>query len=136
MHAGDVTPEDAYAALGADPDAVLVDVRTQAEWVFVGTPDLSTLGKRPLLLEWQRPDGSVNRGFVDDLRRAGVGEDDAVYFICRSGARSAAAAQAATAAGFDAAYNVAHGFEGPPDATRHRGTVAGWKVSGLPWTQS
>lgn len=136
MHAGDVTPEDAYAALAADPEAVLVDVRTQAEWVFVGTPDLSPLGKRPLLLEWQRPDGSVNRGFVDDLRRAGVDEDDPVYFICRSGARSAAAAQAATAAGFDRAYNVAHGFEGPPDAARHRGTVAGWKVSGLPWTQS
>jgi rhodanese-related sulfurtransferase len=136
MHAGDVTPSEAYDALANDPDAVLVDVRTRAEWTYVGAPDLSSIGKRVVLLEWQGPDGTVHGGFVDALRDGGIPEEAAVYFICRSGARSASAAAAATAAGYRSAYNVAHGFEGPPDAFRHRGSVAGWKADGLPWQQS
>jgi rhodanese-related sulfurtransferase len=134
-YAGDVQPTEAYAALAADEDAVLVDVRTTAEWTYVGVPDLSPLGKRVVCLEWQRyPDGSVNERFVEDLRDAGVREGAAVYFLCRSGVRSAAAARAATAAGLGPAYNVADGFEGPHDVHGRR-TVGGWKNDGLPWRQ-
>ncbi len=134
-YAGDVTPKDAYAALAADERAVLVDVRTVAEWNYVGVPDLSALGRGVVGIEWQRfPDGSVNDAFVDDLRQAGVGEGTPVYFLCRSGVRSRAAAEAATAAGLGPAYNVSDGFEGPHDEEGHR-AVAGWKNDGLPWRQ-
>jgi len=133
-YAGDVTPTEAYAAVTASEDAVLVDVRTRAEWAYVGVPLLDD-GSLPVLVEWQRyPDGTVNDGFVDDLRAAGVGEGTSIYFVCRSGVRSIAAAEAATAAGLGPAYNVLEGFEGPHDAQGHR-TVSGWKVAGLPWKQ-
>ncbi len=61
--------------------------------------------------------------------------DDHIYFICRSGVRSLAAAEAARDAGFPHVYNVADGFEGPIDANGHRGQAAGWKADGLPWIQ-
>ena len=134
-YAGDVPPQEAYAALESDPTAVLVDVRTSAEWSYVGLPDLTGLGKQVLPVEWQRfPDGSVNERFLDQLRDAGVTEGAPIYFLCRSGVRSAAAAAAATRAGLGPAYNVADGFEGPLDGQGHR-SVAGWKVAGLPWRQ-
>lgn len=134
-YAGDVTPQAAYAALSGDQDALLVDVRTSAEWSYVGLPDLSAIGKQVLCLEWQRfPDGTVNERFVDDLRAAGVADGAPVYFLCRSGVRSKAAAEAATAAGLGPAYNVTDGFEGPHDAQGHR-VVAGWKNDDLPWRQ-
>ena len=89
-YAGDVAPEQAFAALKADPDAVLVDVRTRAEWTYVGLPDLAALGRRAVLVEWQRfPDGSVNDRFVAELREAGVAPGVPVYVLCRSGVRSA-----------------------------------------------
>ncbi|HEY8822638.1 MAG TPA: rhodanese-like domain-containing protein [Dermatophilaceae bacterium] len=134
-YAGNVAPLEAYVALQADADAVLVDVRTSAEWSYVGLPDLSTIGKRVIPLEWQRfPDGALNTSFVEQLREAGVAEGAPIYFLCRSGVRSAAAAGVATAAGLGPAYNVSDGFEGPLDHDGHR-TVAGWKVAGLPWRQ-
>jgi len=136
MHAGDVTPDDTWGVLTHDPAAVLVDVRTRAEWMFVGVPDLGTTGKPPVFIEWQHADGSTNPRFVEDLVASGVDPTAPVYFICRSGARSAAAASAATSAGFERAHNVADGFEGPPDGSRRRGTLAGWKARGLPWVQS
>lgn len=135
-YAGDVSPQDAWRMLAEDPGAVLVDVRTRPEWMFVGIPDLSPLGKRPTLASWQVfPAMEVDAGFVDGLAKAGVAKDHPVLFICRSGGRSRSAAIAATKAGFARAYNVADGFEGPPDAERHRGRVGGWKAAGLPWVQ-
>jgi len=134
-YAGDVDSTDAYVTLQAENDAVLVDVRTRAEWSYVGLPDLSQIGRRVIFLEWQRfPDASVNEDFVEQLREAGVAEGAPVYFLCRSGARSAAAAKAVTAAGLGPAYNVADGFEGPLGDDGHR-DVAGWKAAGLPWRQ-
>jgi rhodanese-related sulfurtransferase len=137
-YAGDVSPQEAYAAVtgseGADR-AVLVDVRTKAEWAYVGVPRMPE-GCEPLrTIEWQSfPDGTPNAHFLDELRAAGVTEGTAVYFLCRSGVRSVAAANAATAAGLGPAYNVLEGFEGPHDAAGHR-LVGGWKNSGLPWVQ-
>ena len=136
MTVQDVRPAEAWDALRNDPAAVLVDVRTDAEWTFVGLPDLSTAGKQPALIPWQvYPSMGVNGAFTDHLRKAGATPLNRIYFLCRSGARSLAAAQAAQAAGFPNSYNVADGFEGPPDAEGHRGTVAGWKAEGLPWRQ-
>jgi rhodanese-related sulfurtransferase len=136
MPVEDISPQDSYAALGSDPDTMLVDVRTDAEWNFVGIPDLSATGKQPVLIPWQLyPSMQVNGAFVEHLRRAGATPLSKLHFLCRSGARSLAAAQAAQAAGFPHALNVADGFEGPTDAEGHRGTMAGWKASGLPWRQ-
>jgi rhodanese-related sulfurtransferase len=77
----------------------------------------------------------VNPDFAGQVAAAGVERDAALLIICRSGIRSKAAAIALTAAGFGPCYNVATGFEGDPDPTKHRGTVNGWKVDGLPWVQ-
>jgi len=135
-YSGDLSPTEAWEKLQNDPDTVLVDVRTKPEWAFVGVPDLSPVGKETVLLEGQAyPDMQVNQAFVDELEAAGVTPDKTVMFLCRSGARSKAAAIAATARGFKTAYNVAGGFEGDPDEQRHRGNKNGWKHDGLPWVQ-
>jgi rhodanese-related sulfurtransferase len=136
-YAGDLSPTDAYRTLADDAGAVLVDVRTRAEWSYVGVPDLAAIGREVVRIEWVGfPDGAPNAAFLDELDRAGVGRDAHVLFLCRSGVRSVAAAEAATASGWQRAYNVAEGFEGPLDAAGHRGAQAGWKASGLPWRQS
>jgi rhodanese-related sulfurtransferase len=136
-YAGDLSPDQAYELLQSRPDAVLVDVRTSAEWSYVGTPDLSELGRQVVLAEWVTfPDGARNPRFLDDVAAAAENQDSPLVFLCRSGVRSIAAAEAATAAGYNAAYNVTEGFEGPADAAGHRGTAGGWKSRGLPWRQS
>ncbi|MDQ4061880.1 MAG: rhodanese-like domain-containing protein [Pseudomonadota bacterium] len=139
-YAGDVDAGQAWEGLKA-PDAHLVDVRTRAEWTFVGVPDLSPLGKEPLFIEWQSyPSMAVAGDFVErlaaHLAAEGVPRDAPLYFICRSGGRSQAAAMAMAQAGFGRCYNVADGFEGRLDPARHRGSVEGWKAAGLPWIQS
>ncbi len=132
----DVSPRATWQELAQDPDAMLVDCRTDAEWNFVGIPDVSELGKQVVLIPWQvYPSMQLNGAFAEHLHRAGATPTTKLYFICRSGARSLAAGQAAQAAGFPQAFNVADGFEGPVDAEGHRGTVAGWKADGLPWRQ-
>jgi rhodanese-related sulfurtransferase len=134
-YAGDLSPTDAFRRV-ADGDAVLVDVRTAAEWSYVGAPDLSGIGRELVRIEWVSfPDGARNAAFLEQLEAEGVGQDTHVLFLCRSGVRSVAAAEAATAAGWANAYNITDGFEGPTDAAGHRGTSAGWKAAGLPWRQ-
>jgi rhodanese-related sulfurtransferase len=135
--AGDLSPEEAYALLRDDPDAVLVDIRTRAEWYYVGLPDLSGLGKEVVGVEWVTyPDFVPNPHFLTDLEETDVPEDVPVVFLGRMGSRSVAAADAAAAAGYVKAYSVNDGFEGPLDAHSHRGGRAGWKSAGLPWLQS
>jgi rhodanese-related sulfurtransferase len=135
-YAGDVTPERAWDVLAAEPTAVLVDVRTQPEWSYVGLPMLDQLGKKPLCVSWQvYPAMAVNEGFAEALAAAGVGPEQTVLLLCRSGVRSKAAAELLTAKGYARAYNIAGGFEGNHNADKHRGTVSGWKVAGLPWQQ-
>ena len=136
-YAGDITPEHAWELLRVNPDAVLVDVRTDAEWKYVGVPDTTSLGRKTVLIEWvSYPTGSRNDNFVDQLKEAGIagGESAPVIFLCRSGQRSIGAAEAATAAGIGPSYNVLDGFEGGLDADGHRGAV-GWRALGLPWRQ-
>jgi rhodanese-related sulfurtransferase len=131
-----VAPTLTWEALRTEANAQLVDVRTDAEWNFVGVPDLSSADKQTVLIPWQvYPSMQRNDAFVDHLKQAGLTANSHIYFICRSGARSMAAAEAARAAGFPHVYNVADGFEGPPDADGHRGGTAGWKADMLPWRQ-
>ncbi len=132
----DLTPRQVWEALMSNPDAVLCDVRTNAEWTFVGVPDLSQTGKQPVLVQWQvYPTMQPNPKFLEALTQAHLTHDHHIYFLCRSGARSMASAQAAKAAGFKHVYNIKDGFEGPPDPRGHRGLVGGWKHEGLPWKQ-
>ena len=130
---------EAWGRLSHDPKAQLVDVRTKAEWNFVGVPDLSPIGRAAILIEWQTyPQGSSPGDFAercaDALRTAGAEADTDVYFLCRSGARSLSAARAVSASGFNKCHNIAEGFEGALDDHRHRG-AEGWKAAGLPWYQ-
>ena len=131
-----VPPRRVWEALRKDPRAQLVDVRTDAEWTFVGLPDLSSAAKQVVPIQWQVfPTMQPNAEFAEQLKAAGFTAEHHIYFICRSGQRSLAAARAAQAAGFPHVYNVAEGFEGGVDAAGHRGAVSGWKADGLPWRQ-
>jgi rhodanese-related sulfurtransferase len=131
-----VPPSRAWEALKTNPQAQLVDVRTDVEWNFIGVPDLAPAGKQAVLLPWQTyPAMQRNPAFEEQLRKAGFTPEHHIYFLCRSGARSQAAAEAARAAGFPHVYNVADGFEGPVDPAGHRGETAGWKAEKLPWRQ-
>lgn len=136
-YAGDITPEEAWKLLTGTTNAVLVDCRTDAEWRFVGVPDLSSLQREVVFIEWNRTDGTHNDAFVDELRREIGDSEEAgpVVFLCRSGNRSIGAAEAATEAGIAPSYNVLDGFEGNLDEQGHRGGT-GWKAVGLPWKQS
>jgi rhodanese-related sulfurtransferase len=137
---GNVPVRAVWQRLSDSPDAILIDVRTRAEWTYVGVPDLSSIGKRLLLVEWQLfPDGRPNQDFVSELAgqlaQMGAGEQTELYFICRSGVRSLSAARAMAQAGYERCFNAAEGFEGPLDEHRHRGGRSGWKAEGLPWLQ-
>ncbi len=135
-YAGDLTPEQAWKLLTENPEAVLVDVRTDAEWRFVGVPDLADLGREVVYIEWNNFDGKQNENFVTELlEHVPAGGDRPVVFLCRSGNRSISAAEAATEAGVAPSYNVLDGFEGQLDDNRHRGG-RGWRAIGLPWTQT
>jgi rhodanese-related sulfurtransferase len=129
-YAGALLPAEAHALLQQLPASKLVDVRTQAEWEYVGRiPDT-------VLIEWNTyPNGQRNPDFLNELQ-AQIAKDDApVMFLCRSGARSHQAAQAAAQAGYANSYNILEGFEGNKDANGHRNTVGGWRFAGLPWIQ-
>jgi rhodanese-related sulfurtransferase len=135
-YAGDLSPQQAYGLLSENPQTQLVDVRTAAEWGYVGCPDLSSLGKQAILIEWQQfPSGEPNPHFVEQVEKLGISKDSPIVLLCRSGQRSRFAAAALTQAGYQACYNILEGFEGDKDSDGHRGTVAGWKVAGLPWQQ-
>lgn len=138
-YAGDLDPDETMHRLESEPSAQLIDVRTRGEWQMVGVPDLARAGKTPIFLEWQvAPAMQVAPDFLDklaaELKARGIGRDAPLFFMCRSGARSAAAAAAATAAGFAHAYNVSEGFEGKAGASDRLGRPAGWKNK-LPWTK-
>jgi rhodanese-related sulfurtransferase len=140
-YAGDIAPKEAFELLKSDPKAQLVDVRSAAEWTFVGVPDLTSLQRKPVLVEWQVFPGmgrnaEFDQAVAERLTAAGATASTPIAFLCRSGARSQAAAIAMTAKGFTKCFNVAGGFEGDVDAERHRGGTNGWKAEGLPWVQS
>lgn len=127
---GAVTSLEAHTLLTGNPKARLIDVRTRAEWDYVGRVPGSTL------IEWNTyPAGTRNPAFLDELRSAAEDLDAPLLFFCRSGQRSDGAARVAAAAGYTMAFNVVDGFEGPKDSEGHRSTIAGWRKAGLPWVQ-
>jgi len=139
----ELTPDDAYRDLLDQPGSVLIDVRTRAEWAFVGMPDAASMGREVWGVEWAVfPSMAPNPDFLAQLSERMGGKLPArMFFICRSGARSMAAARATAAAlarqGIAAhCTNVAEGFEGDLDGEGHRGRVNGWKRRGLPWRQN
>ena len=135
-YAGDVTPKEAWEMLESESDAILIDVRTPVEWSYVGRPVLDSIRKETKLVPWQvAPGAGVNPQFLHDVLALGTGTDAPLLLLCRSGVRSVHAAEALTGAGFSRCYNVADGFEGGHDSEGHRGRLAGWKASGLPWVQ-
>lgn len=136
------TPTEAWDALSRTA-SLLVDVRTRPEWNFVGLPDLSGTASRLVMWQWRRfPDMSISDTFAADLAsEAGDLPDAPMFFICRSGSRSMDAAKAMAAwlgstGKSGNCVNVQGGFEGDLDNDRRRGTINGWKVSGLPWQQN
>ncbi|MCI4663739.1 MAG: rhodanese-like domain-containing protein [Neomegalonema sp.] len=150
--AGEAAPQEVWVALSSDPHAMLLDVRTDAEWAFVGAPDLSRLSKDVWLLPWRVfPGMARNEGFVEALGEK-IAESGAttIFVICRSGARSLEAANLAaetletkSASALEeergqatvSFVNVKEGFEGDLNEERHRGQKNGWKARGLPWVQ-
>jgi len=133
---GDLTAAEAWRFLEEDPDALLIDVRTVAEWVYVGLPDLSRLGRTAICVQWNLfPQMQANPDFIAHVEADGVTRDRPLLLICRSGLRSRDAAVALTGAGFGPCYNVSDGFEGDLDGDKRRGVKNGWKVAGLPWVQ-
>ncbi len=118
-----ISAPEAFAALRTNPDAVLCDVRTLNEWRAIGVPDLSDLGKSPVFLEWVRGPGQPpNPDFLAVLAASCTDKSTPIYFLCRSGVRSAAAALAAEQAGWKQTFNILAGFEAP----------GGWRASLLP----
>jgi len=127
---GALRPAEAHSLLQDRPDAVLIDVRSRAEWDFVGRVPGA------VEIEWKSyPGMRPNEQFVRELEER-VPKDAIAMFICRSGARSHDTAAVAKRAGFRATFNVLEGFEGDRDAEGHRNTVGGWRAAGLPWIQS
>lgn len=127
-YAGALTPAEAHQLMQAG--AKLVDVRTKAELQYVGRVPGA------VAVEWQTyPASQPNPDFLAELA-AVTKKDEPVMFLCRSGARSHAAAEAAQRAGWRETYNILEGFEGDKDSQQHRNTVGGWRKAGLPWVQT
>jgi len=124
-------PKEAYEFLKTRPDALLIDVRSEIEFLFVGHP----VGA--LHVSWNDgPDWDINPHFVGEVKKfAGHVSERPVVLICRSGNRSAVAGDALIQAGFKNVYNIEHGFEGDLDEKHHRNSANGWRADGLPWEQ-
>lgn len=139
-YGGDVSPRECWTKLQSGSGTVIIDVRTRAEWAYVGLPSLDQ-GMVPIVgQEWQVfPEMTVDPDFAATLKRTldeiGATTDTELCFLCRSGVRSLAAARAMTALGYSKTFNIVGGFEGDPDEYGHRGNRNGWKADGLPWRQ-
>ena len=134
---GMVNSKQAWEALTENSQSVFIDVRTKAEWAFVGIPVLSKINKNPLFIEWREfPDMNVNEDFVNKVKSVVTDLKTPIYFICKGGGRSNEAAHAIAAEGYENCFNIVDGFEGEPNNDRHRGTISGWKASNLPWEQN
>jgi rhodanese-related sulfurtransferase len=129
-YAGALLPKEAFEVVRSNRAATLVDVRTQAEWDYVGRV------ADALEIEWNRFPSGRNPDFAIRLQATVTDKSAPILFLCRSGGRSNAAAALAAELGYTEAYNILEGFEGDLDPTKHRNTVGGWRAAGLPWFQS
>lgn len=131
-------PKEAWQLIQDDPRALLIDVRSHMEFLFIGHP----VGA--LHIPWiDEPDWNINPRFVPEIRQlvlGGLGVEDnpsevPILLICRSGKRSREAGELLLSEGFHKVYNIADGFEGERDDNHHRSTLGGWRFEGLPWEQ-
>lgn len=126
-----LTSQQSWELMQTDPDAVLIDVRTKVEHDFVGRP------LNAVHVPWKEaPEWQLNSGFIDQVRQVVNNTASPVLLLCRSGARSLAAAEALQQAGFTHLVNILDGFEGGLDDNKHRGNLSGWRYAQLPWEQS
>lgn len=136
-YAGDILPIQAWSALSQNEHAQLIDVRTQAEWSFAGVPSLDSLHRTVKTISWKfYPNFDLNPRFIAQLEAAVPDKSTPLYFLCKTGGRSADAAIAATAAGYAQCFNIEGGFEGDINQSHQRGQVNGWKAAKLPWHQA
>ena len=128
-------PQECYDQLASDPSALLVDCRSAVEWELVGTPNLSAVGKKTLLVEWTTATNQKNPHFLEQIKGF-ASSDTPIIMICRVGGRSAAACQFLAENGFTNVTNMREGYEGRADENGHRNSFEGWRVRQLPWHQS
>lgn len=128
------TPKPAFEDLQQTPEAVLIDCRTRAEWVYVGVPLLPETGATIAFIEWVDTAGMPNPEFLGQVSRV-ARPHTPLYLLCRSGVRSAAACQFLAESGFETLVNIAEGFEGDVGSNGQRASINGWKFNGLPWAQ-
>ena len=135
-YAGDLSPNEAWNIIKENNDCFLVDCRTSAEWSLVGVPDLDSLGKKVLFVEWQTfPTMEKNPRFLQEISETNLEKKSKIIFLCRSGARSRSAAEFLTSQGYESCFNCSEGFEGSHDNFGRRSNVNGWKFHNLPWKQ-
>ncbi len=134
----DLTPQQAWQLIQDDPRAILVDIRSSMEFLFVGHP------RGAVHVPWiDEPEWTINPDFVTDIRKLVLGgaictEDEGcapIILICRSGKRSLEAGHVLLEAGFNRVFHVGEGFEGDLDDDHHRSALGGWRFRGLPWEQ-
>jgi rhodanese-related sulfurtransferase len=136
-YSGDILSHQAWKILMENNTAYLVDVRTKEELAFVGNPDLSSIHKHPIFIEWRVfPEMKINPHFQNELLNSVHDKEATLLFLCRSGARSMEAARAIAELGYINCYNISDGFEGNIDINFQRGNISGWKASKLPWRQN
>jgi rhodanese-related sulfurtransferase len=127
-YAGELSPQEAFAILQQDRNAVLIDVRSQAELDLVGRVPSA------IHIEWAFYPGMVaNADFAAQLQSQ-INQDKTIIFMCRTGGRSHNAALVAQQLGYSQAYNMTEGFEGQANALKQRTLINGWKHANLPWT--
>lgn len=138
-----VNPKIAFDILKNDESSVLIDVRTDAEFLFVGVVNDSQFKNKSILLPWMvYPSMSENKEFaniIDDSLKSLIGDDHKnakLFFLCKTGKRSNMAAQYAKNIGYNNCYNITNGFEGDCDQNKQRSNINGWKADGLPWQQN
>lgn len=133
-----VSPVAAHELISNDPRALLIDVRSNMEFLFIGHP------VDAISIPWiDEPDWVVNPNFAADVRKLILGglEHDSgghnvpIFLICRSGKRSLEAGKLLLSQGFHDVYTIENGFEGELDENHHRSTLAGWRFDNLPWGQ-
>jgi rhodanese-related sulfurtransferase len=136
-YTGNITPPETWEILKNDEYSILIDVRSAAEWSYVGVTDLASINKEAITIEWKSfPNMTINPDFINQVKRNCASPDIKIFSLCRSGQRSIETSRALTEAGFKNCYNVLEGFEGDKDNQEHRSCSGGWKYWGLPWKQN
>ncbi len=122
---GDLSVHEAWDMLASNPNATLVDVRTEREWQEIGVPDISTLPNKFIQCSWRTlPGMELNPDFIQEISTEVTDQTSPLLLICKLGPRSQEAAQTLAEAGHSACYNIIGGFEGE---------TQGWKTTQLPW---